>query len=117
MSNDKVTLNLDYNVTEAIKNYFLYGLHPGSFAESLLRKKVNVLFAHELIRNGLDDYMTFVSFFPEMCTGKNFDSWQGYEKLSEEDKDELRLLLTLQYNESLCILQWMYHLDHITDMQ
>ena len=84
---EDLNLMLDWNIVDAIKNYFLYGLPPGSFTTLLLKGDYENApnHAHPLIKQHIPDHIAFVEMLPGCCRGENFSNWQGAVCTNSED--------------------------------
>ena len=81
------------NITGALRNYYLFGIHAGSFTTALIKDDYDEAFirAHHMIRNeksirGLMAGMKLM--IPPQCLGKNYDRWMeqcGLRGSSEEE--------------------------------
>lgn len=92
MNKNKTHATLDYdfdlmdtNIYCAVRDYYLYGLYPGSYLEQMIRgNPAAVAWAHPSIKNPeMQNFIKeFVKLLPESARGDNFDFWEG---VPEED--------------------------------
>jgi hypothetical protein len=95
------TMRVDSNITEAIDNWYEFGMSPGSCTEFLLRGDYEraLRSAHPMIKPYWDDHIRYVEqcVAPE-CRGENYDKWRGvefYNSRHEFQEDEEMELFTI----------------------
>lgn len=71
-------MNIDKNIKDAIDNWILHGLSPGSCTTLLLMGKYDEAFnhAHPLIKPHWEDHIKYIESLPEICRGNNFSKWK-----------------------------------------
>lgn len=97
---------VDQNIVSAVRLFFVMGLPPGSCTELLLagHYKEARNHAHMMIRDDdkWSEHIGFVEHLvPACCKGENYYSWKGYKYMTEEEQEEILVMLTLQLGESL----------------
>ena len=87
------------NVTGALRNYYIYGISPGSFTTALIKDDYDEAFicAHtnikteKIIRGLMAGMKTMI---PPQCLGKNYNRWMeqgGLKGATQEERFTIRL--------------------------
>lgn len=107
-----MAITADKLIVTAIEHFFKYGLNPGSCATALLQLDYDraYLCAHKLIRPD-DIWQEHIQFLidcvPSCCKGNNYNSWQGYSYMTDKEKAEVDLLITLSVKYPAIVCRWV----------
>lgn len=82
------------NITGALRNYYLFGIDPGSFTIALIKDDYESAYvrAHEILQSektirGLMAGMK--TMIPPQCLGKNYDTWIEQGGLRGSTQEEI----------------------------
>jgi hypothetical protein len=77
------------DMLDTILIFIVYGYHPGSCAEALLREDLEgaMAKAHPWLKHRADKHDTYVEYYldivkscvPDYCKKENFDTWRGFD--------------------------------------
>lgn len=90
---------LETNIRDAVFNFFIYGLQPGSYTTLMLQHRFDDAYhhAHPLLKSGPPDEPTThdcleLSFkeLPEFLTGECAKHWPGYVNLNKQQRDKIQ---------------------------